>query len=209
MKLAPIGKRLVIIFFIIFALSVILSFWFLWLGIPLSVISFVLCVFSLYFFRDPDRPKVFAPDEIACPADGRIMSVGNEGTEGITVVRIFLSIFNVHVQRAPVAGTVDETKYTKGTFFSAFRKQAAETNEKNLISVTGSDGRKVQIEQITGSIARRIECYVRKSQTVTAGERVGIIYFGSQVAVYLPESAKIAVKPGDKVSGAETILAKW
>ncbi|MBP5286628.1 MAG: phosphatidylserine decarboxylase family protein [Elusimicrobiales bacterium] len=209
MHLAPIGFKVVIYGIVAMLVGGILLKWLYWLGLPLIVLGFIFSAFSLYFFRDPERPRVFAAQEIACPADGTVMSVTNEGTPGITVVRIFLSIFNVHVQRAPVSGKVTATKYTKGKFAVAYKPEAARENEKNLIEITATDGRKVSIEQITGAIARRIQCYVNPEQQIKAGERVGIIYFGSQVAVYLPEEARILVKPGDKVAGAETVLATW
>ena len=179
-----------------------------WVGIPLLVLGLLFAAFSAYFFRDPERPRVFSGNEIACPADGTVMTIKNEGKPGETVIRIFLSVFNVHVQRAPVAGKIGTVKYTKGKFAVAYAPEAAE-NERNLIPITCADGRSVSIEQITGAIARRIACYVNEGQEVKAGERVGMIYFGSQVAVYLPETAKILVKPGDKVAGAETVLANW
>lgn len=208
MPVAPIGFKVIACGLAAVVAGLILLKWCFWLGMPLIVLGILFSAFSLYFFRDPERPRVFAEQEIACPADGTVMSVQNEGKPGITVIRIFLSIFNVHVQRAPIAGTITETKYTKGKFAVAYKPEARE-NEKNLIAITGQDGRKVEIEQITGAIARRIACYVAEGQNVKSGERVGMIYFGSQVAVYLPENAKILVKPGDKVAGAETVLATW
>ncbi len=182
--------------------------WCRWAGLPLLALGLFFAGFSAYFFRDPERDKVFAPGEIACPADGTVMSVRNEGTPGVTVVRIFLSVLNVHVQRSPMEGKVTKTKYTKGKFAIAYKPEAAD-NERNLIRIEGEYGRSVEVEQITGSIARRIACYVGEGQAVKTGERVGMIYFGSQVAVYLPESARVLVKPGDKVAGAETVLGLW
>ena len=178
------------------------------LGLPLLFLGLFFAGFSAYFFRDPERPRVFAPGEIACPADGTVLTIKNEGTPGITVIRIFLSVLNVHVQRAPLSGKVGKIKFTQGEFAIAYKPEAAE-NQRNLIRIDGDGGRSVELEQITGSIARRIACYVKEGQDVKAGERVGMIYFGSQVAVYLPESAKILVKPGDKVAGAETVLGSW
>ena len=179
-----------------------------WVGMPLLLLGLFFAAFSAYFFRDPERNTVFAPGQIACPADGTVMTIQNEGTPGITVVRIFLSVLNVHVQRSPMEGKVEAIKYTKGKFAIAYKPEAA-NNERNRIRITGESGRAVEIEQITGSIARRIACYVAEGQQVKIGERVGMIYFGSQVAVYLPESAKILVKPGDAVAGSETILGLW
>lgn len=208
MPIAPIGIKIIICGIVAMGVGGILLKWCLWAGIPLLVLGTLFTAFSLYFFRDPERPRVFAANEIACPGDGTVMTIQNEGTPGITVIRIFLSIFNVHVQRAPIAGKVTQTKYTKGKFAIAYKPEAKD-NAKNLIAITGEDGRKIEFEQITGAVARRIGCYVSEGQQVKAGERVGVIYFGSQVAVYVPENSKILVKPGDKVVGAETVLATW
>lgn len=208
MGFAPAGIKLIVAGVIAAALGGVITVWSRLLGVPVLLLGLFFAGFSAYFFRDPERDKVFAPGEIACPADGTVMSVKNEGTPGVTVVRIFLSVLNVHVQRAPMEGKVEKTKYTKGTFAIAYKPEAS-TNERNLIRIGGEYGRFVEIEQITGSIARRIACYVKEGDTVRQGERVGMIYFGSQVAVYLPDTARVLVKPGDKVAGAETVLALW
>ncbi len=208
MGFAPEGIKLIAAGIAAAAAGGLLTIWVRWLGLPLLVLGFVFSAFSAYFFRDPERDKVFAPGEIACPADGTVMSVANEGTKGVTVVRIFLSVLNVHVQRSPMDGKVERTKYTKGAFAIAYKPEAA-ANERNLIRITGDHGRFVEVEQITGSIARRIACYVKEGQEVKEGERIGMIYFGSQVAVYLPDTVRVLVKPGDKVAGAETVLALW
>lgn len=208
MGLAPAGIKLVVGGLVAAAVGTMVMAWVRWAGIPLLALGLFFAAFSAYFFRDPERDKVFAPGEIACPADGTVMSVRNEGTPGVTVVRIFLSVLNVHVQRAPMEGKVTKTKYTKGKFAIAYKPEAAD-NERNLIRIDGEYGRFVEVEQITGSIARRIACYVKEDQGVKISERIGMIYFGSQVAVYLPETARVLVKPGDKVAGAETTLALW
>jgi len=208
MGIAPAGIKLIVVGLVAAAVGTMLMAWVRWAGIPVLVLGLFFAAFSAYFFRDPEREKVFAPGEIACPADGTVMSVQNEGTPGITVVRIFLSVLNVHVQRAPMAGKVTKTLYTKGTFAIAYKPEAS-TNERNLIQITGEHGRTISVEQITGSIARRIACYVTEGQEVKISERIGMIYFGSQVAVYLPDTARVLVKPGDKVEGAETALALW
>ena len=208
MGFAPEGIKLIAGGIIAAALGGVVLVWSRGAGVPLLVLGLAFAAFSAYFFRDPEREKVFAPGEIACPADGTVMTIKNEGTPGITVVRIFLSVLNVHVQRAPIEGKVEKTKYTKGRFAVAYAPEAAD-NERNLISITGEYGRTVTIEQITGAIARRIACYVKEGQDVAKGSRIGMIYFGSQVAVYLPDSARVLVKPGDKVAGAETVLALW
>lgn len=208
MGLAPEGRKIIAVGVLAAVVGGVLSVWSAGLGIPLLVLGVFFAAFSAYFFRDPERDKVFAPGEIACPADGTVMSVGNEGKPGVTVVRIFLSVLNVHVQRSPLEGKVERTQYTKGTFAIAYKPEAS-SNERNLIRITGDYGRFVEVEQITGSIARRIACYVKPGQPVRNGERIGMIYFGSQVAVYLPDTARVLVKPGDKVEGAETVLGLW
>lgn len=208
MGFAPAGIKLIVGGLVAAAIGTMLMAWMKWAGIPVMALGLFFAAFSAYFFRDPEREKVFAPGEIACPADGTVMSVRNEGTPGVTVVRIFLSVLNVHVQRAPMEGKVTKTKYTKGSFAIAYKDEAA-NNERNMIRIEGEYGRFVEVEQITGSIARRIACYVKEGQDVKISERIGMIYFGSQVAVYLPETARVVVKPGDKVEGAETTLALW
>ncbi|MEK7720761.1 MAG: phosphatidylserine decarboxylase [Elusimicrobiota bacterium] len=208
MGFAPEGIKLIAGGIIAAAAGGMLAAWSRGLGLPALFLGLVFAGFSAYFFRDPERDKVFAPGEIACPADGRVMTVKNEGTPGITVVRIFLSVLNVHVQRAPMEGKIEKIKYTRGKFAIAYKPEAA-LNERNLMRITGEYGRFVEVEQITGSIARRIACYVKEGQDIRQGERIGMIYFGSQVAVYLPETARVLVKPGDKVAGAETALALW
>ncbi len=208
MGFAPAGIKLIAGGVVAGAAGGMIAAWSKGLGLPILFLGLAFAGFSAYFFRDPERDKVFAPGEIACPADGTVMTVKNEGTPGITVVRIFLSVLNVHVQRAPMEGKITKTKYTKGSFAIAYKPEAA-TNERNLIRIDGDYGRFVEIEQITGSIARRIACYVKEGDTIRQGERVGMIYFGSQVAVYLPENVRVLVKPGDKVEGAETALALW
>ena len=208
MGFAPAGIKLISGGVIAAALGGVLIGYSRWLGLTLLFLGLFFAGFSAYFFRDPERNKTFAPGEIACPADGTVLTIKNEGTPGITVIRIFLSILNVHVQRSPMEGKVGKVKFTQGKFAIAYKPEAAD-NQRNRIAIDGANGRSVEVEQITGSIARRIACYVKEGQEVKTGERIGMIYFGSQVAVFLPESAKILVKPGDKVAGAETVLGLW
>jgi len=161
-----------------------------------------------FFFRNPERVISAQPDDILCPADGRVLKVGTEGDKDVVVVRIFLSVLDVHIQRAPMDGTVGEIVYTKGTFEVASAAQAAR-NERNLIPIANG-ARFAHVEQITGAVARRIACWVKQGQSVKAGERLGLIYFGSQVAVYLPAAAvRIMVKPGQRVEGGLTVLGLW
>jgi len=171
----------------------------------------IISVLCAYFFRDPARETVFADDEIACPADGTVLSIKTEDDPNSVVIRIFLSIFDVHIQRATVKGKTGEIFYNKGTFFFADNPQAVR-NERNLIQLfKDGDPRKfAHVEQITGAIARRIECWVKPQEEIAQGRRLGLVRFGSQVAVYLPKDAvRVVVKEGQKVQGNLTVLALW
>ena len=167
--------------------------------------------FCAYFFRDPNRNVEFAADEIACPADGTVLSIKTEDDPHSVVVRIFLSIFDVHVQRSTVAGMTGDIFYNKGTFFFANNPQAVK-NERNLIQLfkDGDPEKFAHVEQITGAIARRIECWVHPHNEIKQGRRLGLVRFGSQVAVYLPkDKVRVIVKEGQKVQGGITVLALW
>ncbi|MBI4057193.1 MAG: phosphatidylserine decarboxylase [Elusimicrobia bacterium] len=164
--------------------------------------------FSAYFFRDPERPVLSGPEEILCPADGTVMSIRQEGPAEVITVRIFLAIWNVHVQRAPLSGTVKKIHYQPGGFAMAMKPEAAR-NERNSIRIQAEGGRFAIVEQIAGAIARRIACWVKEGEQVAVGVRIGMIYFGSQCAVHLPASVKVLVHPGQKVQGNLTVLAKW
>ncbi|HOI43249.1 MAG TPA: phosphatidylserine decarboxylase [Elusimicrobiales bacterium] len=208
MNLAPAGRRILTVTIAITAIGGLIAYWCRWCGVPLLVLGFLLTAFSAYFFRDPERDKVFGTNDIICPGDGTVLSVGTEDDPGVVVVRIFLSVFNVHVQRAPLEGVVERIEHEKGTFAVAYKPEAKK-NERNLIRINGGNGRWAGVEQITGAIARRIACYVKEGQKVSGGERIGMIYFGSQVALYLPKGVRVLVRPGDKVAGAENIIGLW
>lgn len=167
--------------------------------------------FCAYFFRDPKTNTVFADDEIACPACGTVLSIKTEDDPNSVVVRIFLSVFDIHVQRSTVSGKTGDIFYNKGTFLFA-NNPAADKNERNLIQLfkDGDPNRFAHVEQITGAIARRIECWVKPQQDIKAGEHLGLVRFGSQVAVYMPkDKVRIMVKEGQKVQGGITVLALW
>lgn len=205
----PIGRKTAVK---IFLLAVILLGFYFYQGffieVFLAAVYFLLAFFILFFFRDPLRKAEFAQDEIACPADGKILSIKTEDNPDIIVIRIFLTVFNVHIQRAPISGFVEEVKYTKGHFFFANNPQA-DKNERNLITIKDGD-KTVAFEQITGAIARRIECWVTKDDPLKAGQKAGLIYFGSQVALYLPKDrVRITVKEGQSVQGALTVIGLW
>jgi phosphatidylserine decarboxylase len=169
-----------------------------------------LALFVLYFFRNPNRTIPTAPGLVVSPADGRIMEVVEEPLDGIVGQRItiFLAIWNVHVQRAPVAGRVADVVYRPGRFYAAMRSIASTKNEQNIIYLQAAGGR-IVFKQIAGAIARRVICWKREGEEVARGELVGLIRFGSRVDVWLPLEARIVVKRGQNVKGGESILAEW
>lgn len=167
-------------------------------------------LFVFYFFRDPQRTIPADPTAVVSPADGHVVEIVNELLEGQSGHRIsiFLSIWDVHIQRAPVAGRVASVVYRPGKFYAALRKAASEKNEQNIITLQAPAGTLV-FKQIAGAIARRVLCWKRVDEQVALGERVGMIRFGSRVDVWLPEAAEVLVRRGQRVSGGASILAKW
>ncbi len=177
-----------------------------------GIIFLIIACFCAFFFRIPKRNTHFEEDEIACPADGNVLSIKTEDDPNSVVIRIFMSVFNVHVQRAPVNGNVGDIFYHKGQFLFADKPEAANQNERNLMQFfyKGDTNRFAHVEQITGAVARRIECWVKPGQTIDQGHLIGLIRFGSQVAVYLPkDKVRVVVKEGQKVEGGNTVLALW
>jgi len=182
------------------------------IGWPRTAVLFMLVgCFCAYFFRDPNRNVQFADDEIACPADGTVLSIKTEDDPNSVVVRIFLSIFDIHVQRSTITGKTGEIFYNKGTFLFA-DNPAAVKNERNLIQLfkDGDPTKFAHVEQITGAIARRIECWVHPNEPIKQDRRLGLVRFGSQVAVYMPkDKVRVIVKEGQKVQSGITVLALW
>jgi len=205
----PLGRKVSKIIFLLSLVLLILHFYYCSsILLVLFFIYFLLGVFVAFFFRDPIRNTIYAKNEIAAPADGKVLSIKTEKDPNILVIRIFLSIFNVHIQRATIDGEVEDTLYTKGSFAFA-NNPSADKNERNLIKIKNGE-KFAHVEQITGAIARRIECWVKKGEKVKAGQKVGVIYFGSQVAVYLPKDKVIVtVKEGQMVQGALSVLGLW
>lgn len=167
-------------------------------------------LFVFYFFRDPDRKIPVDAGAVVSPADGHVVEIVDEPFEGEPGRRIsiFLSIWDVHIQRAPVAGRIAGVVYKPGKFYAALRGTASEKNEQNVITVQTPRGRLV-FKQIAGAIARRVLCWKRVDEQVALGERVGMIRFGSRVDVWLPEAAEILVRRGQRVWGGASTLAKW
>jgi phosphatidylserine decarboxylase len=172
-----------------------------WVGVPF----YVLAAFCLYFFRDPERVPP-SGDVIVSPADGKVVSIRDMGDRQ-TRVSIFLNIFDVHVNRTPIPGKITDVQYQEGKFLVASHEAASSENEQNTLVVDDGDTR-VVCRQIAGLIARRIVCYKRAGDSVAKGERIGYIKFGSRVDVLFGPEWDVAVKLGDKVAGATTVLAK-
>lgn len=163
-------------------------------------------LFAAYFFRDPERDCPGDPRTIYSPGDGRVLSVRKEGPGDLLTLRIFLAVWNVHVQRAPLAAAVAKVHTQPGGFAMAMQPEARE-NERTVVTFTDGDFR-VVVEQIAGFVARRIACWVKPGDVVAAGQRYGMIHYGSQCAVHLPESCKVLVHPGDRVTGGMTPIAE-
>jgi phosphatidylserine decarboxylase len=170
-----------------------------------AVPLFVLALFCLYFFRDPDRTIPEGPVAVS-PADGKVVGVIGDGAE-CTRISIFLNIFDVHVNRAPIAGKITNVEYTKGQFLVASREDASSQNERNTVTITG-EATSVRFAQIAGLIARRIVFNKKPGDTVAKGERVGLIKFGSRVDVFLGPEWDIKVRTGERVSGGSSVLAQ-
>lgn len=180
-----------------------------WLTNPLwAIIPVLLAAFFLWFFRDPERAIPADAGAVVSPADGKVTEVANVKLEGENWKRIsiFLNVFNVHVNRSPVAGVIRSARYQEGKYLNAMNPACAECNEQNTVTVE-SDGGRVVFKQIAGLLARRIVFTKRIGDRVARGERVGLIKFGSRTDVFLHPSAEISVKPGDHVKGGSSILA--
>lgn len=169
-----------------------------------SIPFLILAVFCLWFFRDPDRTIPAGPVAVS-PADGKVVAIVPEG--GRTRVSIFLNVFDVHVNRSPIAGKITDVRYQTGKFLVASKPEATTDNEQNFITVEGEYG-KIVFSQIAGLIARRIICYKKPGDFVQAGERVGYIKFGSRVDMFLGPEWAIAVKEGQRVAAGSDIIAR-
>ncbi len=172
-----------------------------WLALPLYLVG----LFCAYFFRDPERPIPVGAVAIS-PADGKVVAVLPQ-PDGHHQISIFLNIFDVHVNRAPISGTVVDVTYSKGLFLVASRGEASAQNEQNSITIQG-DGTRVVFRQIAGLIARRIVCTTKPGDYVSAGQRIGLIKFGSRVDVIVGPEWIVAVSPGVRVSAGSSILAR-
>jgi phosphatidylserine decarboxylase len=175
---------------------------------PYAIPALLLGAFFLWFFRDPDRETPTIPGAVVSPGDGKVTDVSVITSGGIVRNRIsiFLSVFDVHVNRSPIAGVIREVHYQRGKFVNAMNRHSAEENEQNIVTIEG-EGQSVTFKQIAGLIARRIVFNFKVGDRVARGGRVGLIKFGSRVDVLFDRDAAIQVKLGDRVKGGATVLA--
>jgi phosphatidylserine decarboxylase len=171
-------------------------------------------IFFVGFFRDPERNPPESKGAVLAPADGKIVSIVKIGDApllegGKTRVSIFMSPFDVHVNRMPVTGTIEEVRHRPGRFLAAYKDGAVEQNEQNAMRIGDSEGRKIGVVQVAGFLARRIVCKARKGDRLKKGERFGMIMFGSRTDLYLPPDAEIAISEGQKVKGGETVIGRF
>lgn len=211
--LHPEGRKYVLIAGVVAIVS-----WFVWDALTWPLIAFT--VWVALFFRDPVRVTPQDPDSIIAPADGLITMIARVpvpaelsgdagiGTAPLVRVSIFMSVFDVHINRAPIAGTIRQVIYISGKFLNADLDKASEENERQHILVEGRDGRRVGFTQIAGLVARRILGFVKPGDMVAAGQRVGLIRFGSRVDVYLPDDVGCQVVLGQRCVAGETVLGR-
>ena len=202
------GRKFVAIFVLITIIAT-------WLWQPMFWPGLALTVWCYYFFRDPKRVVPQNPNAIISPADGVVSLIQDVvppkemglGDEALTRVSVFMSVFNCHVNRACIDGVVRNVTYHHGKFLNASLDKASEHNERNSITVERADGVKVGITQIAGLVARRIVCFVKDGSSLSAGDRFGLIRFGSRLDIYLPKGAALQVSLGQTTIAGETILA--
>jgi phosphatidylserine decarboxylase len=188
--------------------SAVIAYFFGWWSVPFWLVA----IFILQFFRDPPRDIPQGEGLVLCPADGKVIIVGNTTDPYRNVpalkISIFMNVFNVHSQRSPVDATITDVKYAKGLFVNAAFDKASSDNERNALILRLPDNTEISCVQVAGLIARRILCYVKPGDQLTRGQRYGFIRFGSRVDVYLPTDSRPRVAIGDKVSASSTILAE-
>ena len=196
--------------FILPLAAITLILWFLRLTVPAGLSS-LFTLFVIYFFRDPER--LIPPEEkaILSPADGKVIRVEpckeERFLKGPAIkISVFMSLFSVHVNRIPLTGTIAQSSYFPGKFFSANLDKASAANEQNALLIETAEGARILTLQIAGLIARRIVCWVKKGDRVVRGQRFGLIRFGSRLDIYLPPETRVQAQPGQKAYGGQTIL---
>ena len=179
----------------------------------LALAGLVVTLFICYFFRDPDRVIPADPGIIVSPADGKVIRADRVNSSPFSEnpciqISIFMSIFNVHVNRVPHEGSVKQIRYSPGKFYFANRNRASGHNENNAVRIETEGGRSISMVQVAGFIARRIICIIQEAETVRRGQRFGMICFGSRLDVYLPADSKVRVQKGDKVKAGFSVLGE-
>lgn len=178
--------------------------------LPLAVLFVVLSLFVVFFFRNPERITPADEKTVIAPADGVVIYQGvareDHLGEEMTKISIFMSVFNVHINRVPITGTVLDTFYTKGKFLDVRNERATFENEQAGLVIETANGKRMVVVQVAGLIARRIVCYAKKGDQLVRGRRYGLIRFGSRLDVYLPRDTALNVKIGDKTVAGETVL---
>ena len=172
-----------------------------------ATLFFLLAAAVAGFFRDPRRTPPDEPGVVLSPADGRVVEVTSTENGG-SVVRIFLSPLDVHINRSPVDGRISSIHYQKGRFLAAYKEAASSINEQNALEIETNTGNDFRVVQIAGVLARRIVCWPKAGDTISAGERFGLIQFGSRTDLYFPEGYDISVERGHRVRGGETIVGR-
>jgi phosphatidylserine decarboxylase len=197
-----------------FALASLILFW-LWT--PLGWLATVVTLWCAYFFRDPQRVTPVRDGLVVAPADGRVSQIGNAtppqelglGERPLPRVSIFMSVFDCHINRSPVGGRIERIVYRPGKFISADLDKASEDNERNAFVIATPTGQRIAAIQIAGLVARRIVPFAREGEVVGAGQRIGMIRFGSRVDVYLPEGTRVLAAEGQTALAGETVLADF
>ena len=206
----PEGWKFAFIFFVISLLTYLVY-------APISIIGFLLTLFTLWFFRDPSRNTPVDSNLIISSADGKVCLIDEAyppkevsmKQEKMKRVCVFMNIFNVHVNRSPVAGVIKDIVYKEGQFLNASLDKASEKNERSSIIINSEHGADIVVVQIAGLIARRILGFVSKHQNLNQGERFGLIRFGSRVDIYMPLDSTVKCSVGDKVVAGESVLASF
>jgi len=197
------------------AIGVVLALVLIWFGPWTGAIGIAMAGWIAYFFRDPPRTVPTREGLVVSPADGIVSMITealpppelNLGTEPLTRVSVFLNVFDVHINRSPVAGTVERVAYHPGKFLNASLDKASTDNERNGLAIKLADGRMIGVVQIAGLVARRIVCHARDGQHLKTGERFGLIRFGSRTDLFLPKAVAPLVAVGQRMIGGETVMA--
>jgi phosphatidylserine decarboxylase len=206
----PEGWKFAFIFFVISLLALLIY-------APVSIIGFLLTLFTLWFFRDPSRNTPVDSNLIISSADGKVCLIDEAcpptevsmKQEKMKRVCVFMNVFNVHVNRSPVAGVISDIVYKEGQFLNASLDKASEKNERSSLVINSNHGADIVVVQIAGLIARRILGFVSKNQNLNQGERFGLIRFGSRVDIYMPLDSTVKCSVGDKVVAGESVLASF